>query len=614
MAIRIPEFDLAQEGYAGASVAVYEANTTTLADIYGDEAGTAPLANPQTLQTVTIGSRTYGQWTQAVYVAVPYQLSINTSEQTGVERIPLTTLNGVDASKALAKAAGAVVSREIEDHLAQEFWVEDFGVLDSDAANNTTIITAALGAASSAGGGEVLLPEGTIPFNTLTIPLGVNLKGRGRTITTIQSTQGAEIITFAGARSEISRLTLDGISKQANSVGVHIENISQPRLTDVEIKRFEVGVFANGMSYATWTLLQVSDCDAPVHIHGEVSTGGAESLGNAWQGGGIDGGIDAGIEFHYHDVAVGFMALRDLKISNCVGDAILIEGGRNIEFDNCQFLDNTDVIEIRDGSPETLSNTSRGIKFRNCLIDGGDIDLEDSCEDVVFEECDFRGNAITLTTVKHNVKLLNCVEDSSVTISGDGTKLIRDSDSLSGTTKGVTTGNVATKAWSIKLQPGEMCAGIAHVTGKARNGTDKANYSLVFGAQRAVSTLAYDAQTANFTVGALLTGATSGATARIVADADAGVTGTLSLHTITGAFIDNEIITDSVTGSATANGALVAGSVAILSQASLTSSETDASWACVAAGTVEELEIQVTGNTGDTVDWTVKVNATRETA
>jgi hypothetical protein len=68
--------------------------------------------------------------------------------------------------------------------------------------------------------------------------------------------------------------------------------------------------------------------------------------------------------------------------------------------------------------------------------------------------------------------------------------------------------------------------------------------------------LLYDAQSANFTVGEILTGGTSGAKALIVEDTDAGTTGTLNLIIISGTFQDDETITDSAGGSATANGTL----------------------------------------------------------
>lgn len=69
-------------------------------------------------------------------------------------------------------------------------------------------------------------------------------------------------------------------------------------------------------------------------------------------------------------------------------------------------------------------------------------------------------------------------------------------------------------------------------------------------------TLDYDAQTANYTVGDILTGTTSGATAIILEDADAGVTGTLTLGNIQGTFVDGELITDVGGGSADVDGTL----------------------------------------------------------
>lgn len=65
--------------------------------------------------------------------------------------------------------------------------------------------------------------------------------------------------------------------------------------------------------------------------------------------------------------------------------------------------------------------------------------------------------------------------------------------------------------------------------------------------------LAYDAQTANFVVGQTLTGGTSGATATIVADTDAGATGMLKVIDIAGTFQDNETIMDGGGGSATSD-------------------------------------------------------------
>lgn len=80
------------------------------------------------------------------------------------------------------------------------------------------------------------------------------------------------------------------------------------------------------------------------------------------------------------------------------------------------------------------------------------------------------------------------------------------------------------------------------------------NYFLVSSPQdkigRISMTLAYDTQTANYATGLVLTGGTSGATAIILEDSDAGATGTLTLGDVTGTFAVGETITDSATGSA----------------------------------------------------------------
>lgn len=67
--------------------------------------------------------------------------------------------------------------------------------------------------------------------------------------------------------------------------------------------------------------------------------------------------------------------------------------------------------------------------------------------------------------------------------------------------------------------------------------------------------LNFDAQTGNFTVGLTVTGGTSAATGVIASQDDAGATGTLYLSNVSGTFQDNEAITDTSTGAATADGA-----------------------------------------------------------
>jgi len=93
----------------------------------------------------------------------------------------------------------------------------------------------------------------------------------------------------------------------------------------------------------------------------------------------------------------------------------------------------------------------------------------------------------------------------------------------------------------------------------AVNGTDSGIYYDGTELQPLVSTavndLPYDALTGNFAVGQTVTGGTSGATATILAIAPVSDTeGVLKTGPITGAFVDNEALTDAATGAATSNG------------------------------------------------------------
>lgn len=80
------------------------------------------------------------------------------------------------------------------------------------------------------------------------------------------------------------------------------------------------------------------------------------------------------------------------------------------------------------------------------------------------------------------------------------------------------------------------------------NGKDKIH--------RVSQTIGYDAQTANFTAGEVITGGTSGATATVLEDSDSGTSGTLTLGNIQGTFVDDEAVTGSEGGAADIDGTL----------------------------------------------------------
>lgn len=66
--------------------------------------------------------------------------------------------------------------------------------------------------------------------------------------------------------------------------------------------------------------------------------------------------------------------------------------------------------------------------------------------------------------------------------------------------------------------------------------------------------LAYDGQSANFTVGEIVTGKSTGAKGKVLVDTDGGISGTLLLGAVSGTFLDDEVLTGNVSGVAVANG------------------------------------------------------------
>jgi hypothetical protein len=124
--------------------------------------------------------------------------------------------------------------------------------------------------------------------------------------------------------------------------------------------------------------------------------------------------------------------------------------------------------------------------------------------------------------------------------------------------------------------------------------------------------LGYQNQTSNFTLGDVITGATSGAKARVIVDSDSGSTGTITLKDITKEFINGETITGAVSGSAQVNGALVHANAALLGSTTslITAVESDANTACDFSVSGYEVQVSVTGVAAKTFEWSVHCEVT----
>ena len=623
----ISEFQLWQPGYAGAIVRVYIAGTTTLASLFSNEALTVAAANPQTLSTLTSNGVNYGKFSVPLYTGSSYYLDIDSGDQTGIERIALTTLAGQNASDAVVTPDGATVAIPLDEFLDRFVFAEDYGAIGTTAATNNATLTAAIGAVASRAGGVVYVPNNqSIPFTQLTVPVGVVLEGYGRTgnPTLMSSTVGGNVITLSGNGAGLRNIVLDGISKQAGSVGVYSVANDETVFDNVLIKRFATGGHFKGGRRNNWREFYIDGCTNGMKHHGDVDVAGG-SLGdqwanNRWSGGRISTCTGIGLDLSYEDRQVRENTIENVGFEDNTGTATRINGARMTGFPGCWWTRNTaDLAVLDDSDTSQTDNTVIGLRFGpDGSIAGGTVTSTSAfsglCQDVTFDKMLLSKTTITLTTPSNNILWRDCVESSDVTLAGNGTRIVREQTVFADapTSAVVTTNATTTKAWEVSLNPGEVGQIEARVVGTQRNGTGYATYHIARPVRRPGSALAYDAQTANFTLGAVLTGATSAATARIIADADAGATGTLTLKDIIGIFIDGEVITDSSGGSANANGVLVPANAALIGATTSieVAVETDAAWGCDFAFASGNIEVQVTGAAGAVIEWTASASVT----
>lgn len=571
---RIAEFDTWREGYAGATVTIYRAGSSTLADLYANEALTTVVANPIILISLTKDERRYGKFAGPVYTEQAVELQIDGLDSTGVMRPPITDMETEDVSEAVAVPDGASEAHTIAEHLARVIDVRDYGEfiktgeIGASSLTNTTSIETAIGAAGAQGGGVVMIPPGVYDVIDFIIPPGVIIEGQGQSATFLQTTFAGPCIGIAGKRAGLRRLTLDGISQEGNSVGVYAIAADETILCDVMLKRFETGLYMRGGERGIWENFSVSDCIIGTKLHGDLNAGagggGEVFQGNRWIGGVVELCQDAGIELKRIDATCAFNSIVGVTFRDNTGIGLRGMGARSTMLDSCLFTGNLIHLLLDDVVPVNVNGTLAGFEMRGGQMVDGQVQLKNTLANVIFDGVEIIDTDIILTSPQNNILAIDCREDSDVTVTGAATHWTRASSiNYPASSFGLTSGNAATKAWAIALKSGQQVMIEAKVLGRQRNGTNRASFWLCTSARRSPAQLNYDTQTANFTPGNILTGQTSGATARIIADNDAGLTGVLALVDVRGTFVDNELVTDGASGSAMANGTQTEGVVSV---------------------------------------------------
>lgn len=623
-AIRVENgsFDTWRPGYGHAVLRVYLAGTTTLATLYEDESLTVAADNPQTLLNKDLNGVSYGRLRTPLYVGAAHFCEIDSAEQTGVVRPPITALDGEDASDSTVTAEGGSSDRTLAEHFATVIHAHNYGDIsasESAATNNATIV-AACAVAAALGGAEVHLPAGVLLYTSLTLAAGVVLVGRGRGVTTLRSTYAGKTVTLSGNRSGFKRLTLDGASLVSSSIGVYSKAIDETVIEDAEVKRFQTGIHQRGGQRAAWRDFYIENCVTGAKLHGDNDASGGSDGDvwryNNWSGGRVTNCTGTGVDLSYVDKKCWNNAIEDVGFEDNTGTALQINGARHTDLEGCWWSGNTTNLSVLDDTDinNVDENTIVGLSIQGGSVSGGAIALRDTLQDVCFDGVVFSDVDVTLTLPQNNVVVRNCIEDALVTVSGESKKWTRCRAMLDDSPSSfvVTSNNTATVVWEYEMAPGEVAHFDAVVIANAKNTEDRSVFHIAQSAARDGSELSYDAQTGNFTLGNTLTGGTSGATAIIVADADGGATGTLTLRSINGAFVDNEIITDGGTGSATANGLLVSQNAALLG--SITSIEaayeSDSNTACIFTVSGTNVRVSATGVTSKTIEWTCSVKVT----
>jgi hypothetical protein len=617
--VSLAYFDIWQEGYGGAVVWIYLAGTDTPADIYADEDLTVPLDQPQTLASQTVNGVPAGKWDQPIYVNDAVEVLINSIDRTGIIRPPVTELEGEDVSESLVTPEGGSVASELNDVLGRIIYAEDYGELGSSAATNTTTLAAAIGAAAGQGGGRVVSPAGTFPHNALNVPLSVIMKGQGRGVTVFECQVGAACWTMTGDRSGFEDCTLDGVNLVANSIGVFSTGKNEIYFSDVEVKNFDINVQAKGIARYNWHNLYIDNCGASgygVHLRGDNNSGnGGPAHKNEWVGGLVTNCTGRGVFLEYEDELVKANAIRDVGFEDNTGIAVYLDGAKNTIFDGCWWEGNTVNLFATDGienGGDADDHKTETILVADGFMEDGEVHFEGTCSDVIFQRMILDGELVFEldATLQFAITAMDCIEGPDVTITGVGTRFQRFQNNEDGETFGITTDATATKAWALHLEPGQVAIVTAWVVANQQNGVNSATYLVTRGFRRLGATLPYDTQTANFTVGDIITGQTSGASGRCIGDADGGATGTLTFRDIEGAFIDNEIITGSIGGSATVNGTLSVPTLNALAAIVTTYTFEDvAGWGVDIAANSPEVEVRVTGAASTTIEWSVRARA-----
>lgn len=614
--MRVEEFDVWRPGYAGATVEIYVAGTTALAPVFSDPALTIPAPNPQELRSTTdANGTTYGRWFTPLYVGQPYTLVINGEGQSGIQRLPLYDLAGIDASSAtVLPALPGAVPRPLSARAADTINVLDFGVLTNSAAGNNAIITAAIGAASAAGGGVVLLPAESVVVTALTIPANVRLRGAGRKTTKLRSLEGRTIVTITGSQAGLTGISIDGVNGNPGSVGLASAGNDELVLDDFEATALETGMIVRGGAGHVFIETFVSSCQRGARLLGErLSDGTGGSLRDlTWRGGGPVACTISGVTAQVVDSEVLGLKLDGVRFTSNAGPALDLVGARQVTLISPDFSGNIGNIRVSDASDPAFAaiNTTRGVSVFGGNFAGGELRFDGAAQGIVFDQTAFQGVSWVASVPANNILVRDCIEDAATQQTGAVDRILRRSGIRGGTFRTTSVGTVPQIMWQYTMGPGEVARIEVSAVGRGEGGGDATSLCLHTTLAREPVRVDFVSASSTILAGSSVTGVNSGATARVGVVSQTGASGFIAIVQVVGAFIPGEQIVFSGGVTATVAAAAVGGIVVQLGTPTFVGGEfrSNASSNIIVEPAGVLARLIVIGVAGQTMNWTVDVN------
>ena len=283
-------------------------------------------------------------------------LSVGTAGADSALRTDLAASGGSALVSFLQAGTGAV-SRTAQSKLRESCSVKDFGAAGDGVTDDTAAIQAAIDAVKAAGGGVVYFPAGRYMSGPLTCVTGgsdieatarVRFLGAGMNNTFIEYNvaDAGTLLSLNGSYQEISEITLTGQYGTANGRGLYITACGRCLLSNVEVRKFELGIELEDVITGIFTPV-IEYCGRGLYAHySSISTPNAMTF----IGAAIDNNNTYGAKFLYPNSVV-FLG-GDIESNGLTAGAAgagvivdlnttsVVDGGMPIQFNGVYFEGN----------------------------------------------------------------------------------------------------------------------------------------------------------------------------------------------------------------------------------------------------------------------------------